>query len=398
MAPKRVMISINASWNIYNFRAGLIRGLQQSGYEVVAAAPLDDYSARLEELGCHHVALPMDSNGSSPLKDGLLFLRYLRLLRRERPDVFLGYTIKPNIYGSLAARLLGIPVINNVSGLGTAFIHDTWLTRLVELLYRLALRSSKTIFFQNTDDRNLFVASKLARLEQTSLVPGSGVDLDKFRPQPSLAPPGSSTSPCFLLIARMLWDKGVGEYVEAARLVKKLVPGARFQLLGFINAGNPMAISRAEIDAWAREGAVEYLGVADDVRGVIEKADCVVLPSYREGTPRTLLEAAAMGKPLITTDAPGCRNVVDDGVNGFLCTVGDANDLAEKLITFASLNPARRREMGLASRLKAEAEFDERIVVNRYLAALEVICAPMNRQGAGPVAQGGHNREQAEVV
>ena len=380
------MISINSSWNVYNFRGGLIHGLRQRGYEVVAAAPLDDYSDRLATLGCRHIALPMDSNGSSPFRDGLLFLRYLRLLRRERPDAFLGYTIKPNIYGSLAAHLLGIPVINNVSGLGTAFIRDTWLTRLVKSLYRRAFRSSRTVFFQNTEDRDLFVASGLTAAGRAALVPGSGVDLEKFQPQPPSARPGASASPCFLLVARMLWDKGVGEYVEAARLVKKRFPGARFQLLGFINAGNPVAITRAEMDAWVREGVVEYLGTTDDVRGFIARADCVVLPSYREGTPRTLLEAAAMARPLITTDAPGCRNVVDDGVNGFLCAVRDASDLAAKLIAFASLDPDRRSEMGRASRLKAEAEFDERIIVDRYLAALDAIGSPDVREGGAVAA------------
>ncbi len=375
MPRKRVMISINASWNIYNFRAGLVRSLSEDGYEVVVAAPLDEYSQRLPGLGCCHIALPMDSKGSSPIHDGILFLRYLRLLRRLRPNVFLGYTVKPNIYGSLAAQFLGIPVINNVSGLGTVFVRENWLTKLVKLLYWLALRRSKTVFFQNEEDCELFVRLGLVRSDRAMLLPGSGVDLDKFRPQPASFGSGNP-APSFLLIARLIWEKGVGEYVEAARLVKQRFPETRFQVLGFLDVANRGAIPKAQMDEWVKEGIIEYLGVTDDVRTAIAGASCVVLPSYYpEGTPRTLLEAAAMGKPLITTDTPGCRNAVSDGVNGLLCAARDHKDLAQKLIDFLSLDPDAQERMGLASRMKAEVEFDEQIVAGRYLAAIEKAAA-----------------------
>ena len=273
---KRVLISVNASWNIYNFRAGLVQGLSRSGYDVVAAAPLDGYSQRLRDLGCQHIALPMDNKGSSPVKDALLFLRYMTLFWRVRPDVFLGYTVKPNIYGSLAARLFGIPVINNISGLGTAFIRETWLTRVVKLLYRIALRSSRTVFFQNRDDRALFLRLGLVREEAAGLLPGSGINLDQFRPAkiPAQIAPQSQTT--FLLVARLIWDKGVKEYVEAARLVKRRFPKARFQILGFLDVENRGAISRSHMNAWVEEGLVEYLGTADDVRPFIAAAGCVV--------------------------------------------------------------------------------------------------------------------------
>jgi glycosyltransferase involved in cell wall biosynthesis len=372
MSRKRVLISINSSWNIYNFRAGLIQGLRDNGHEVLAAAPPDEYSSRLSQLGCGYIPLRMDSNGQSPIKDGLLLLRYLRLLRRCRPDVFLGYTIKPNIYGSLAAQLLGIPVINNISGLGTAFIRETWLTRLVKLLYAVALRPSKAVFFQNADSLDLFVRLGLARSAQAALLPGSGIDLEKFRPEAALPQACQPSPPVFLLLGRLLWDKGVGDYIEAARLVKRCFPGTRFQILGFLDTANQSAISRSQMDAWVNEGIVEYLGSAEDVRPAIAAAGCVVLPSYYpEGTPRVLLEAAAMGKPLIATDVPGCRDAVSDGVNGFLCVPRDFKDLAEKLIAFLALEPAVRKRMGLASRLKAETGYDERIVISRYLAAIE---------------------------
>jgi glycosyltransferase involved in cell wall biosynthesis len=370
MRKNRVLISINASWNIFNFRAGLIQSLRQNGYDVLTASPEDVYSERLRKLGCLQFALPMDNKGSSPIRDALLFFRYLRLLRRLKPDTFLSYTIKPNVYGSIAAHLLGIPVINNITGLGTAFIRETWLTKIVKLLYWVALRTSRTVFFQNREDRDLFIRWGLVRPERAIVLPGSGVDLARFSPQPVPAqkvPAGPAT---FLLSGRLIWDKGVGEYVEAARLVKRRFPDARFQILGFLGVENRTAISRSQIDEWIKEGVVEYLGCVDDVRPALAEASCVVLPSYREGAPRALLEAAAMAKPIITTDTPGCRNVVEDGVNGFLCATRDFKDLSEKIIAFLSIDAVRQKEMGIASRKKAEAEFDERIVISGYLTAI----------------------------
>jgi glycosyltransferase involved in cell wall biosynthesis len=372
LSQKRVLISVNSSWNIYNFRAGLIRGLTGDGYEVIAAAPADEYSPQLQELGCHFVSLPMDGNGQSPRRDALLFVRYVRLLRSRRPDVFLGYTIKPNIFGSLAAHLLGIPVINNVPGLGTVFVRETGVTKLVKALYRFALRPSKTVFFQNAESRDLFTRLKLVRSEQAALLPGSGVDLEKFKPPIEAPESANPSAPVFLLLGRLFQEKGVGEYVEAARLVKERFPQARFQILGFLEGSVQRAISRAQMDAWVSDGSVEYLGSASDVRPAIAAADCIVLPSrYPEGTPHALLEAAAMAKPIVTTDMPGCRNTVDDGVSGFLCAPQDAKDLAAKLGAFLSLDSSARARMGQAGRLKAEREYDERIVVRRYIAAIE---------------------------
>lgn len=379
IAPLRgkILISANASWNIYNFRAGLIRAFREQGHEVVAVSPTDTYSPKFAELGCSYLPLAIDNKGASPLRDFGLFLRYLRLLRRERPDVYLGYTVKPNVYGSLAAHLLRVPVVNNVSGLGTAFIRDSWLTRIVKALYWLALRSSATVFFQNKDDLSLFIKLKLVQPEQAALLPGSGIDLEQFRPQQTeSAQPGAL---CFMLIARLLRDKGVGEFVDAARMVKAQFPDARFQLLGFLDAENRTAISKATIDEWVSEGIIEYLGVADDVRSYIAASDCVVLPSYREGTPRTLLEAAAMGKPLIATDVPGCCEVVEHGKNGFLCDVRNPTDLAQKILDFIDLSDEKRIRMGQASRIKAEREFDENTVIQRYFVTIEEILRAKER-------------------
>jgi glycosyltransferase involved in cell wall biosynthesis len=351
----------------------LIRALIENGHDVIAVAPSDEYVPKLISLGCRYVPMPMDNQGTHPGRDLILLWRFLRLMRSERPDVFLGYTVKPNVYGSLAARLLGILVINNIAGLGAVFIKEGWLVQVVRWLYRVALSRSTKVFFQNDDDRQLFIGGGLVRTEVTELLPGSGIDLNRYRPtlKPSVNTGDSKFR--FLLIARMLRDKGVGEYVEAARLLSQRWPHAEFCLLGFLDVLNPTAISQAEMDAWAAQGFVNYLGVSEDVRDAIATADCVVLPSYREGTPRTLLEAAAMARPIIATDAVGCREVVDDGVNGYLCKVRNAKDLAEKMAKMLMLPSELRYEMGLRGRAKMEAEFDEQIVIGKYLAAIEDI-------------------------
>src|SRR3954463_3497257 len=251
MKPPTPVISINASWNIVNFRAGLIRGLQRAGYRVVALAPCDAWSDRLGELGVEFHPIEMDRKGLSPTRDLSLLWRYRRALRRLRPDAFLGYTAKPNVWGSLAAQSLGIPVLNNVSGLGTAFIRGGWLGRLVAALYRLAFRRSATVFFQNEEDRDLFVSRRIVATGKARLLPGSGIDTVRFRPA---APTAARGLPfVFLLIAPLLRDKGVGEYVEAARLVRREAPDTRFQVLGFLDADNRTAFSRPQLEAWVAE-------------------------------------------------------------------------------------------------------------------------------------------------
>jgi glycosyltransferase involved in cell wall biosynthesis len=369
----KIVICLNTAWNLANFRAGLIRAMVAKGYEVVAVAPDDKYAAILGSLGCRFAPMPMDNQGMHPGRDALLMLRLFQLLRAELPDVYLGYTVKPNVYGSLAAHFLGIPVINNIAGLGAVFGKTGLLVNVVRALYRAALGRSVKVFFQNSDDRKLFIAGGLVRPEITDLLPGSGVDLSKFTALPRRTLGHETHKFRFLLIARMLWDKGVGEYVQAAKLIHQRWPQVECCLLGFLDVQNPGAITQSQMDDLVAQGVV-YLGVSDDVRAEIAEADCIVLPSYYgEGTPRTLLEAAAMAIPLITTDAVGCREVVDDGVNGYLCKVRDAGDLAEKMEKMLSLSPEQRLEMGLRGRAKMEVEFDEQIVIGKYLAAIEAI-------------------------
>jgi glycosyltransferase involved in cell wall biosynthesis len=362
----RIVIACNTSWNLVNFRSGLIRALVATGYEVIALAPQDTYSSQLARLGCRFIAMPMDNNGTHPGRDLMLLVRYIRVLRSLQPGAYLSYTVKPNIYGSMAAHWLNIPVVNNIAGLGTAFIKGGWLNRVVRHLYRAALSRSARVFFQNSDDRDLFISGRLVAAEKTDTLPGSGIDLQKFVPHTLPTEPPVR----FLLVARMLWDKGVGEFVAAARILKQRNLNVECCLLGFLDSENPVAVSAGQIDEWEQEGVVSYLGTSDDVAEQVNKASCVVLPSYREGLPRALLEAAAMARPVVTTDAVGCRDVVNDGMSGYLCRLRDPEDLADKMEQIAALSPAERRAMGLRGRAKVEREFDEKIVIQRYLDAV----------------------------
>lgn len=369
MGQPTIVISINAAWNIYNFRRGLIAALRGRGFRVVALAPPDEYVGRLEALGVEFHPIAIDSKGTSPWRDFGLFRRYRAAFRLVQPDLFLGYTVKPNVYGSMAAHLRGIPVINNVAGLGTAFIAQGLLTRVVSRLYRIAFRRSATVFFQNPEDLALFVEKRLVRREQARLLPGSGVDLEYFGPAPVAVREEGRFR--FLLASRLLWDKGVGEYVEAARLVREVEPRARFGLLGFLDVDNRTAVPRSAVDAWVAEGIIEFHGASDDVRPYIADSECVVLPSYREGMPRILLEAGAMARPMIASDVPGCRQAVVDGENGLLCAVKDARALADAMLKMIRMPTPERAAMGQAARALVERSYDERDAIGEYLAAID---------------------------
>jgi len=359
----RLLLTVNSAFNLVNFRTGLIRALIGDGHRLVALVPRDSYAPMLEAMGCRVVHLEMDNKGLSPVRDAGLLVRIRRALRHERPDVVLGFTIKNNIYGGLAARNLGIPFLPNVTGLGTAFLRGGWLAHLVERLYGSAFASAPVVFFQNLDDVALFRGRGLVRPDQVRLLPGSGIDIDRF-PQTAMPQNGAATT--FLLIARMLRDKGVVEYADAARVLRPRYPEARFRMLGPLGVANRTAIGARVLREWVAEGIVDYLGTVDDVVPHIAAADCVVLPSYREGVPRTLLEAAAMARPIVATDVPGCREVVEQGVNGLRCHARDAGDLARAMRQMIEAGPEARRDMGLAGRRRIETLYDERIVIERY--------------------------------
>lgn len=358
-----VLVVANTAWSIFNFRSGLLEALRAAGYRVTAVAPEDGYESCLP---CEFTPVRLNRKSINPFEDLRFAGELRRIYRRLRPFAVLHFTSKVNIYGTLAARGLGVRCIDNISGLGSAFLGGGLVAGIQKLLYRLSLRHAYRVFFQNPDDADHFVRRRLVFPSRIGLLPGSGINLQRFRPRPK--PPAVPFN--FLLIARLLRDKGIYEYVEAARSLKARYPAVEFRLVGFHDDLNPSAVRREEMERWVREGAVNFLGRREDVRGVIAEADCVVLPSYREGTPRTLLEAAGMARPIVTTDVPGCRQVVEDGVTGFLCQVRDAADLADKMEAMIHLDPADRERMGLRGRRKMEREYDETLVTRRYLEAL----------------------------
>lgn len=364
---KRIVIALNTSWNIYNFRLNLARALKKNGYKVILIAPYDSYSDILrEEFEYHDIYI--NNKGTNPKEDLKTFIGFYKLYKKIKPDVVLNYTIKPNIYGNIACKILGIQTINNISGLGTVFIQESVVTKIVKWLYKFSLSSSSKIFFQNSDDRDLFVQHSLVDCDKCGLLPGSGIDTKKFEPVKIKKEDDMFK---FLLIARMLKDKGIVEYVEAAKLLK--CKNVEFQLLGSLDAVNKTAISKEQMQEWIDASYVNYLGVTDDVKQFIAQANCIVLPSYREGTPRTLLESASMEKPIITTNVVGCKEVVDDRVNGYLCEVRNAQDLADKMERMLNLSEGEREKMGVAGREKMVREFSESIVIDKYLKTIKTL-------------------------
>lgn len=365
----KVAIVLNTSWNIYNFRMNFIRTLLRRGFEVHCVAPRDEYSSKLVDAGCHFHPVKMDSRGANPIKDLALTIELFSIYRNIKPDAVLHYTVKPNVYGTIAASILRIPIVNNVCGLGTVFLKDDLVSFIAKTLYKISFPFARKVFFQNPDDQNLFIHQKLVKQEFTDVLPGSGIDLKRFTPQ-SFKKDKPFT---FLMISRLIYDKGVLEYVEAVKKLKEKGLNARFQILGPPDPEHRRGIPLHIINQWVAEGTVEYLGAADDVRQFIENSDCVVLPSYREGTPRTLLEASSSARPVIATNVPGCTNVVEDNVNGFLCKLKDADDLAEKMEKMYGLDEAQLNYLGHNGRKKMELIFDESVVIKKYHSILEEI-------------------------
>jgi len=364
---KTIIICSNYAWTIYNFRMPLIRRLNKEGYKICVLTQFDGYESLIANEVDQIKPLFISRKGVNPFIDFFTILDFVKHFIRIKPMLILLFTIKPVIYGSIAARLMRVRSIVMITGLGTAFITDTWITKVVKALYRFSLVSVATAFFQNVDDKDLFVGNRLVDSRICRLTPGSGVDLDKF----SRADLPVNNEMTFLLIGRMLWDKGIGEFVDAARNIKSIYPNIRFQLLGPLGVENRTSISIQQIDEWQKGGVIEYLGETDNVVPYIARACCVVLPSYREGTSRVLLEAAAMGRPLITTDVPGCREVIEEGVTGFLCKSKDYLDLSDKIELMLKLPYESRRIMGAKGREKVENQFNQNIVCDLYIDAIE---------------------------
>ncbi|HHQ4736314.1 MULTISPECIES: glycosyltransferase family 4 protein [Aeromonas] len=366
---KRIVLVANTAWSMWNFRRGVMAAMLNAGYRVTVVAPEDESVSQIRGLGCDFIHLDMSAKGVNPIEDIKLAMRLAKIYRSLSADFIIHYTIKPNIYGSLAARYCNIPSLAITTGLGYTFVNEDIVTKIAHLLYKFSFKYPEDIWFLNEDDRQTFLNNRLVATDKAVLLHGEGVDLSHFTPQKKSR---SDQAVCFLLIARMLWDKGIGEFVAAARIVKKQYPQATFQLLGGCGVANPSAIERTQIAVWEKEGVITYLGTTEDVRPIIADADCVVLPSfYSEGVPRTLMEAASMEKPIITTDNVGCRDVVIHGKTGLLCQVKDANSLAVACEAFIQISQSERNEMGRAGRLLMAEKFDEKIVIEQYMNAFK---------------------------
>lgn len=371
MKNKNIVICSNYAWTIYAFRLPLIRELQKNGYCIYILTQEDKYTKYIKKDFKNCFNLYLDRSGLNPFHDIITCIHLTLFLLIIKPDALLTFTIKPNIYGGFVTRLLGIPHFPNITGLGSTFLGTSKLKKLVKLMYKLALSKSTKVFFQNNDDLNLFNNLNIVSISRSVRLPGSGIDLKRYQPSTQILCTTSNKKFRFLLVSRMLWDKGIGEYVAAARYIKNKYQNVEFCLLGFLGVQNPSAISEQQMNKWTTEGVVSYLGVSDDVRKELSEANCVILPSYREGVPRSLLEAASMAIPIITTDTVGCRDAIEDGKSGFLSKVKSISDLSKKMELMINLSPAERKSMGLHGRKKMEVEFDQNIVLKMYINALE---------------------------
>ncbi len=346
----------------------MLKHLEEQGHEIIAIAPEDEYTQRIP-YEFHPVQIK--SRSVNPLQHLAVLFRFVKVFRKVKPDIALLYTIQPNTHGNIAARLTGVKTISNVAGLGNLFIDKRLATRFATTLYKVALKHPVKVFFQNNEDMKMFIEQGLVNPEKAERIPGSGVDVDRFSPVKQEIE--SEKRPfVFLLATRMLWEKGVAEFAEAAKLVKKDHPNTVFRLVGPLAADNPTALSKEDMDELTSDGVLEYAGVSDRMEEVIAEADCVVLPSYREGLPKILLEAAAMAKPIITTNVPGCLDVVENAETGFLCEVRDAKSLGIKMLAMIGLKHGVRQSMGVAGRTKAIREFDQVFVFSRYQGATEL--------------------------
>lgn len=358
----KVLFLVNHDVVIYNFRLELVERLLKDGHQVVISSPYGERIEDLKALGCEYRPIELSRHGMNPVQELKLLRSYVRLIREVKPDMVFTYTIKPNVYGGMACKKLGVPYVANITGLGTAVENGGLVQKITVMLYKLAFGKVQRVFFQNEENRQFFVDRKIA-LDKHGMLPGSGVNLQRFTP---LEYPGEETTE-FVFISRIMQEKGADQYLEAAEYIREKYPNTRFHVCGFCEQAYEQRLKELQ-----DKGVIIYHGMVRDVRTVIANTHCTIHPTYYpEGLSNVLLESAACARPLITTDRSGCREVIDNGVNGFVVKQKDTKDLIEKIEKFLSLTPGQRKAMGQAGRAKVEKEFDRQIVVEAYVKELE---------------------------
>ena len=358
----KAILFANTDWYLYNFRLAYAEFLQQQGWEVVFISPNGEHAQKLQAAGFRHIPFEFSRKGINPIQEKETISGIRALYEAEKPDLVHHFTIKCVIYGSLAAKETGITsIVNSITGLGYMFLsnkpHVKVIREVVKHLYKKALDDTQVIF-ENPDDRKLFLEMGLLNEENSNVVLGTGIDTERFVPEPP-----TNSIPLTILPARMIWDKGIKEFVEAAQMIHEEGVNARFALIGSNDTGNPTCIPFDQLTQWQKEGNVEWWGWQDDVPTVISMSHIVCLPSYREGLPKILIEAASCGRPIVTTDVPGCREVVKDECNGYLVPEKNAKALKDALLKLIN-DPEKRLEMGKASRELAIEKFSNEIVNN----------------------------------
>ena len=369
MSSKIALVS-NTSWSIYNFRLGLIRALKSEGYDVIVIAPKDNFTAKLIAENVQVETIEIHNYGINPFKELNIISQLKSIYKRTKPDLIFHYTIKPNIYGSIAANQIGIPSIAITTGLGHLFDFKNFFVRMITLgLYKRAARLSKEVWFLNDNDKDVFVYKGIVDRSKVKVIKGEGIDTKWFRAKREKQFLGDIK---FLFAGRLIWDKGVLEFVEAAKKIKEKYSNVQFELLGFIDQSNPNSVPYQKITDWQNAKIINYLGETTDVRPFINSAHCLVFPSfYREGVSRILMEAASMETPIITTDNVGCRDIVENGRNGFLTQPKNVDDLVSKIEQFLELNSEDMKVMGKLGRQKMLREFAEEKIVSEYLKTVE---------------------------
>ncbi|MBK7339819.1 MAG: glycosyltransferase family 4 protein [Saprospiraceae bacterium] len=362
---KKIAIVANSTWNIYNFRQDLIRMFKAESCKVIVIAPIDEYIHYLngsyftKHIPLHH----LNSQSQSPLEEWRCFWELYHIYRKEKPDIILHFTIKPNLYGSIAARFLKIPCVSTITGLGFSFLKREKLSTFFTLLYRFALRKNKRVLFHNDEDNLLFQKLNITSNTQGKVVPGSGVNTNYFHPSFNII---NKDKFCFLFAGRLLKDKGLEEFIQASIQCRAFLKRAEFWVVGQLNEENPNTISKTDLLDWVEKRYIKYLGAEKDIRPIIAQCNVLVLPSYREGKPKSLLEAMSMAKPVITTDVPGCRDLVEHEINGLIVPPKDSFSLAEAMVRLYNMSDVDVNKMGLSGRSLVEDHFSIAKVLDCY--------------------------------